>query len=398
MIQTIEFWLFVAVGVLVYWRLPVAWRASFLAALSCAYLAILQWEATLAVVAWVVAFWWSVKWAGRQPGRRYVIVALVCSILLYLGWFKYLPVLLDALTRNSPAAIFLVPLGLSYFTFKLIHYAVEMRRGTIPSHKFVDFLSYMLLFPIFTAGPIERFEHYLANRHEQWERSFLVEGLTRIVHGLIKKMVIAGMVLIPLQGIIIGAPEGNTALLLARLDGLSAGSVWLYCLLTYFIIYMDFSAYSDIAIGTSRLFGIRIMENFNLPIIASNMADFWKRWHMTLAGWCQTYIYMPVFALTRQPYMAVYSTFIVMGLWHGASWNWLAWGLYHATGVSVALTWARIKRRLDWPARPGMAYRWLGVILTLLYVAGAAAFTSTDHVGGIAAAGRIWGALLGIRI
>ena len=120
---------------------------------------------------------------------------------------------------------------------------------------------------------------------------------------------------------------------MANIDTIAIWKVWGFLALTYLYAYLDFSAYTDIAIGASRLFGIKIMENFNFPILAINISDFWKRWHMTLAGWCQTYIYMPVMARTRTPYAAVFATFTMMGLWHGATAGWLLWGLYHATGV-----------------------------------------------------------------
>ena len=396
MIQTAEFWIAVFAGAVVYWHVPLRLRAMVLSTISILYLAHLQLAATLIVGFSVVIFWFSVRWAGQHSSRRFVVVTLIGAILAYLAWYKYLPVLMAALSRETSAAVLLVPLGLSYFTFKLIHYTVEMRRGSVADHSFFDFLSYMMLFPIFTAGPIERIDHFLAHRQNEFDRQLFVEGVTRIIHGLIKKFVIAGIVLLPLQGALVGTSYGGINALLASLPGLSPATVWLYCLLTLLILYMDFSAYSDIAIGASRLFGIRIMENFNLPIIAGNMAEYWKRWHMTLATWCQSYVYMPVFAMTRNPYAAVYSTFLVMGLWHGASWNWVAWGLYHATGVATALTWGRYKRRLDLPGLNSLVYRRLANLLTLFFVAGSMTFAATAHNGGIKAAGRIWSAMIGL--
>jgi alginate O-acetyltransferase complex protein AlgI len=125
------------------------------------------------------------------------------------------------------------------------------------------------------------------------------------------------------------------------------------------------------------------MENFNWPIFAPNIGNFWKRWHMTLAGWCQAYIYMPTIGLTRNPYVAVYSTMLVMGLWHAGTFHWVFWGLYHATGIVTYLTWAGYKRRRRWMfLDQNAAVRSVAVAITFLFVTGGFAFTSTyGHTG-----------------
>ena len=146
----------------------------------------------------------------------------------------------------------------------------------------------------------------------------------------------------------------------------------------------------------SRLFGIRILENFNFPILAANISEFWKRWHMTLAGWCQIYVYMPVLARARSPYAAVYATFTAMGLWHGATAGWLMWGLYHATCVALYMAWARHARRYGWwrTATRGRA-RYLGIPFTFLAVSASYAFSSTNAGGWMAV--RVFLTLFGIR-
>jgi alginate O-acetyltransferase complex protein AlgI len=263
-----------------------------------------------------------------------------------------------------------VPLGISYFTFKLLHYAVEAGRGNIVDRSPTRFLAWVFLYPIFTAGPIERYDHFLRNCEDRWNGPLAAEGLHRIAHGLIKRFVLVEYVILPLHGSL------TTPVLLASLAEVGTPRVWGYCILTFLHAYLDFSALSDIAIGASRLFGIRIMENFEWPILARNIGDFWKRWHMTLAGWCQAYVYLPMIGLTRKPYVAVYATFLAMGLWHAASLHWVGWGLYHATGVSTYLTWSRIKRRHEWTFLDHGALRHLGVVLTFLFVSAGSAFTS----------------------
>jgi len=193
----------------------------------------------------------------------------------------------------------------------------------------------------------------------------------KIAYGMIKIFVLAKFVQADIYGI--GDPtQGN------QLDTMSSAHVWAFVILSYLYAYLDFSAYTDIAIGASRLYGFKIMENFRFPIIARNISDFWNRWHMTLARWCQSYVYMPVIAYTRNPYAAVYATFLVMGLWHGATAPWIMWGLYHATGVAVFTTLSRYRRRIGPDHLIYRASRPIGIPLTFLFVSGSYAFSTSE--------------------
>jgi alginate O-acetyltransferase complex protein AlgI len=226
----------------------------------------------------------------------------------------------------------------------------------------------------------------------------MVEGVTRIAQGLIKMFVIARLLIAQfLQPWVCGGTVWTVGDLIAQLGALETYEVWGYLTLAFLYAYLDFSAYSDIAIGASRLYGFRIMENFNWPIAACNISEFWRRWHMTLAGWCQSYIYLPTLGLTRRPYVAVYCTFIAMGLWHGGVWNWLFWGLYHATGVSLYLTWGRLKRRRGWHAGGRGPGRYAGLPLTFAFVTGSYAFSATAGKGGWTAL-RVFVKLLGLNL
>jgi alginate O-acetyltransferase complex protein AlgI len=162
---------------------------------------------------------------------------------------------------------------------------------------------------------------------------------------------------------------------------------------------MDFSAYSDIAIGASRLFGIRIMENFDFPILAQNIANFWQRWHMTLGRWCQSYVYMPMIGLTRNPYIAVYCTWLAIGLWHAGSLNWVFWGLYHGTGVAIFVAWGRFKRRKKWFFLDKIVIlRYMSIPVTFLFVSGSGSFTAIYGHGGVYDGFRILAKLIFINL
>jgi len=378
MITEIDFWLVLATSVIAYWLLPVRFRIGFLAISSFAYLLSVDSTSVLILAIWAHLFYFLAPIAARKESRGRITAFLVLSVLSCLAYFKYVPQFVDAFSSEPALHRFGIPLGISYFTFKLIHYAIEAGRGGFPNATLVKFYSYLFLFPIFTAGPIERFDQFLENRNLEFSLNDIVIGLTRIAHGLIKRFVIAQFMVLPLFGYVHGGDE-----LLQRMNEASAFGVWRFCVLTFLYNYLEFSAYSDIAIGASRLFGFRIMENFNWPIVATNIGDFWQRWHLSLATWCQRYVYMPLIGATRNPYLAVFASFIVMGLWHSGSLGWLMWGLYHAVGISIFGYWTRLRRRRGWQGldRPGLRY--CGIPITIAFVSATAVFISLDGRGGL---------------
>ena len=224
--------------------------------------------------------------------------------------------------------------------------------------------------------PIERFDHFLSQREETWQLQSTLDGVFRIAHGIVKAFVISRIV----------APASHdwipsTDALVGQLAETSHLQLGAYLVSSFLYAYFDFSAYSDIAIGASRLFGFRIMENFNWPVLATNIGEFWKRWHMTLAGWCQAYVYVPMIGRTRNLYAAIYATFLTMGVWHGPSANWVMWGLYHATGVATYQTWARFKHRRGWTFGREGPWRYVGLPLTIAFVSGSYAFSTTVQHG-----------------
>ena len=383
MIQSPWHWALLAASVVLYWLLPARWRMGFLGGVSLGYLLWAEFALTGRVLTIPVLLGFTLAFylfgpVVARPGRtpRRVLSLLILAALGYLAWFKYVPPIVHAFQGQFDLAHVAIPLGISYYTFKLIHYAVEVARGNIEDRSLGSFFSYILLFPIFTAGPIERYDHFLANRAERLAADDVLAGLARIIQGLVKKFVILELMLAPLYG-----SNPDAAALVSHFDRLSTVQVWGFAGLTYLAAYLDFSAYSDLAIGSARLFGIRIMENFRWPVLATNIGDFWKRWHMTLAGWCQAYVYMPMIGLTRNPYAAVYATFIAIGLWHAGSLHWIAWGAYHATGMVAFLAWARIRRhkgrRL---AEPSLMRLW-GWPLTTAFVAAGFLITALNGQG-----------------
>lgn len=385
MVHSLLFWFLLLISPVVYWAMPQRFRTAFLALLSMGYVATLEpaGMVTMTVLALLV-YWFAPRAAGVGTAARRIFPMLVLTPLTYLVYYKYLPILhaaalVYAATPGAGVArTIVIPIGISYFCFKLLHYTIEVRRDAIPSHSLPEYLSYVFLFPIFTAGPIERFDHFLWFREDDWHRQSTIDGLTRILQGLIKKFTIAALVYnylsekLPLTA---GGPA-----LVNHMMTLPPYKLWAAMILLYLYFYFDFSAYSDIAIGGSRLFGLRILENFEFPLSARNISEYWKRWHMTLSGWCQSYIYMPTIGWSRNPYIAVYCSFFVMGMWHAASPARLGWALHHATGVAVYQTWSRLKRKRKWTHFDGGVWNYPALALTFLYVAASGVYLIADGI------------------
>ncbi|MCZ7586630.1 MAG: hypothetical protein M5R36_26670 [Deltaproteobacteria bacterium] len=251
---------------------------------------------------------------------------------------------------TGPAWI--APLAVSYLGFQLIHFAVERARGNIaPDARSSTFWSYALFFPTLPAGPIKRYENFRAQAESAapFDTDLFTKGVFRVAVGFAKKSVLAYPAYVWLDGW-----QGATE---------SAVAAWLgvYCYFAY--IYLDFSAYSDIAIGAAAMMGLRVEENFRWPIFASNPSEFWKRWHMTMTGFLRDYVFIPLGGSREGALQTAVNTIITMtliGLWHGIAWNFLAWGLYHAALLLGYRVWRNIlpTHRLG---RPGRA---LGVLAT----------------------------------
>lgn len=367
----------------VYWTAPAHWRKHVLSAGSLALLTYLSWQSTaafLALTAVVYAVGQQLRDRTMAAPRRTRLMAVGVGLpVLYLCTFKYLPEYappIAALLDMMAAGELLLPLGISYFCFKFIHYVIEARRGTLPAHDFVDFLAYASLFATFAAGPIERFTRVQPQLGSpRSDAASAAEGVQRIVFGMIKKVLIADLLIVAvLDQVSVAGRNPQQA-------SFAAQAVYLWCRFLY--IYFDFSGYSDIAIGTGRLFGLTITENFDWPLARRNLSEFWRSWHMSLSSWCRDYIYFPVLGKTRNPKLAVYASMLVLGYWHGANPVWICWGAWHASGLAVWQMWQTAKRQrpqlMQW-SRESRVYRVAASALTLNFVALGAVWQSSGSV------------------
>jgi alginate O-acetyltransferase complex protein AlgI len=288
-------------------------------------------------------FLWESVFSRLYKERSFFCLIGIAQALIFLIIFKYWNFLTGLVfpAGHNPVAwsgAFL-PLGISFFTFEFIHYAVDRYRGKTTAGNFGDYMSFILFFPTMVAGPIKRYQDFrpkLLNPSLDWDRDWQMGG-TRILVGLAKKFVIADLLTAFTNHLTIPDIAQAQRWVLP---------IWL---LAYGMkIYFDFSAYSDIAIGSARLFGIRVPENFDWPYLQTNIAGFWQHWHMSLYKWLVDYVFIPLGgSRTAQPrvYLNVLITMFLSGLWHGAGLNFIVWGLWHGTLLAVHRGWKRWRER-----------------------------------------------------
>ena len=322
--------------------------------------------------------------AQRLRGARVVLIAVVVA-LATIGVGKY--------GRQGALALWwseddwivthlVMPLGVSYFAFRMLQYVFDCVRGVIEENSLLRLAAFMMWIPAFPAGPLETYQGFYGKRTAGFERQEFYYGLRRIALGYFKKVFVVDFLFAIFFGRITGT-IGKTAF-----GPDDVGWWWplAFCVIVFVRAYFDLSAYTDLAVGFSRLFGFRIMENFHFPFWQKNLSAFWHSWHISLSTWVRNNVYFPVFGLTRKTWLGLYASMLVMGLWHAVDLNWLAWGLWHGTGLVVVARWerwkkARRKRRKRAGLPPAAAYerftRWLAYPATFLYVALGYGFVAT---------------------
>jgi len=277
--------------------------------------------------------------AGTMRQRKFIAIASSATLLLILAFFKYYGFFLDTLSpllervgfeRDLLLLQIILPVGISFFTFQAISYVVDVYREEIPARRsLLDLLLYVSFFPQLVAGPIVRAVHFLPqlDRAPRLSRRMMVFGFFMIVVGLFKKMVIANYLAVDLVDPIFFDPSTRTSLEL--LAGIYGYAIQIYC---------DFSGYSDIAIGTAALLGFRFHMNFNQPYRAASLREYWQRWHISLSQWLRDYLYVMLGGSRGgvvKTYRNLMLTMVLGGLWHGAAWTFIIWGILHGVGLAL---------------------------------------------------------------
>jgi len=258
-------------------------------------------------------------------------VLLGVGILLY---FKYLNFFIDSfadllkflgLNVQMHTLSILLPIGISFFTFRLISYVIEIHRSKMePRKDFVAFATYIAFFPTILSGPIDRPNTFMPQLHKKraFDYALAVDGCRQILWGMFKKLVMADNLAV------------YTDQVWGNIQGSSASTLLMAAIFYSFQLYTDFSGYSDMAIGTGKLLGFRITNNFNYPFFATNVADFWRRWHISLTSWLTDYVFMPLNIKFRNwgnggIILAIIINMVLVGMWHGANWTFAVFGLYN---------------------------------------------------------------------
>ena len=261
-----------------------------------------------------------------RRAKKLVMVASVTISLGFLAWFKYTNFFIDNFNRvfglSIPFLKIALPIGISFYTFQILSYTVDVYRGEVPAQRnLINLAAYISLFPQLIAGPIVRYsqvEHELREREYSFDN--FAAGMRRFVLGLGKKILIANLL-----GELCDAfkASGDKSVLF----------YWLYAAAFALHIYFDFSGYSDMAIGLGRILGFHFPENFNYPFISRSATEFWRRWHISLGSWFRDYVYIPLGGnrVKKSRWLLnILTVWLLTGFWHGAAWNFVTWGLFFA--------------------------------------------------------------------
>lgn len=331
------------------------------------------------------------------PRKTWVILSVIFNLCL-LGYFKYTNFGIEVFNDLSPAGEtvmswpvqhILLPIGISFYTFMSMSYTVDVYRGVVQARKnFVDFALYICFFPHLVAGPIVRphtFFSKLDNRLPV-DREAVLLAMSRIVVGFFRKLVLADNI----------APVVNQVFLNPM--AYSSADLWLAAICFGFQIYFDFAGYTDIARGVARLFGFEFEINFNYPMAASSIKEHWERWHISLASWVRDYIFIPMGGSRVSPfraYLNIFASWVFVGIWHGADYHFVAWGIWQAVMLSThrAYSMTALGARMQQLTGPGaVAYNLFSRALTFWALTFGFVWFRADHIStGNLFLGRMYG-------
>ena len=317
---------FLPVVLVGYYCFPRRWRNPFLLAANLLFYGWGEPWFLPVILVTAIANWWMGRQMGRCADRKHQRLWLVAALVIDLGLlvvFKYTGFVLETIGLGQllPGPIPL-PLGISFYTFQVMSYMVDIYRNTVPAeNSLVCFSTYMTFFPQLIAGPIVRYDELrtqLSDRQETWHK--IADAFCLLMIGLGKKMLLANPMGELWEGL--RALTGNIGIL----------GAWAGAAAFTLQIYFDFSGYSDMARGLGRMFGFEIPINFRYPYAAQSIQDCWRRWHITLSSWFRDYVYIPLGGSRRgagQTIVNLFAVWVLTGLWHGAAWNYVLWGLYY---------------------------------------------------------------------
>jgi alginate O-acetyltransferase complex protein AlgI len=347
-------------------------------------------------VAQIAATWFLARLHQRIESRIPLIIGVILN-LLSLATFKYLDFVLASIESVSgftlPRAHIILPIGISFFSFQLISYLVDRMRGHAPIYPFRPFALFVLLYPHLIAGPIVRHNELIPQfdadprREGLWKRVGI--GLVIFTIGFAKKVLLADKL----------AKIADPLFSQAATRVLDLGEAWTAVLAFSFQLFLDFSAYTEMAIGSALIFGLVLPENFRRPYLSTNIRDFWRRWHISLSNFLRDYLYIPMGGSQNGLARYIFATMATMGLcglWHGAGWTFVVWGLWHGLGLLVCRGWQQLKRPL--PAFVGWALTMLFVLVGWVIFRAANFSEATSILTSLVGGGGMSGVLQGVPL
>ena len=339
-------WIFLPALVALYFFADKKWRNYILLVFSLVFYA---WGEPiyilLMIVSIVMNYFIGLRIARskkKMKKKLWLIIDIVINLGL-LGYFKYFVFIIDLINGVFGSGLetpeIVLPIGISFYTFQIMSYVIDLYRGEINVQKNILKLAlYISFFPQLIAGPIVKYhdiEKELENRQETVEK--FAYGIKRFTMGLCKKVIIADTMALVADAVFDGA-----------MDGLTQSIAWLGAICYMLQIFFDFSGYSDMAIGLGAMFGFKFPENFNLPYISGSVTEFWRRWHISLSTWFKEYLYIPLGGNRKgemRTYVNLWIVFLATGIWHGAAWSFVVWGIYQ--GFFIFIERVGFKKILD---------------------------------------------------
>jgi D-alanyl-lipoteichoic acid acyltransferase DltB (MBOAT superfamily) len=354
--NSIEFAIFLPIVFLVYWFVLKGNRKgqnTFIFAVSYFFYGWWDWRFLfLLLFSTLLDYFTALKInaSNKRRERMFWFYLSICVNLGFLGIFKYYNFFVESLADflysfgiqpNLWTLKVILPVGISFYTFHGLSYVIDIYKGRIqPSTSFIDYAVFVSIFPLLVAGPIERANHLLPQFYQQrtFDYKRAVDGMKLILWGLLKKVAIADVC------------ANNVDYIFGNYETLPSMILLLGAIHFAFQIYCDFSGYSDIAIGTAKLFGFDLLRNFNYPYLSRDIAEFWRKWHMSLTSWFRDYIYIPLGGSRVNKALQIRNTFIIFaisGFWHGANWTFIVWGLLNAIYFIPLLLFNKNRKNID---------------------------------------------------
>lgn len=415
--NSFEFLIFLPIVFLLYWfvfdyairkcKKQLLWQNLFVVVASYIFYGWWDWRFLILIAITTILSFLSgigIEKAHTQRGKKAVMIANIVVNLGILGVYKYYDFFaaqfaqLFGIESDFLLLHLILPVGISFYTFQALSYSIDVYRKQIqPTHDIVAFTAFLSFFPQLVAGPIERATNLLPQfqRKRHFDYTQAVDGMRQILWGLFKKIVVADNCAAYVDTVFadISTQSGSTLLLAA--------------VLFTFQIYGDFSGYSNIAIGTAKLFGIKLMRNFNVPYFSRDIAEFWRRWHISLTTWFRDYVYIPLGgsrpvvperlktkgerrAARYIKWIAVRNTFVIFllsGFWHGANWTFVLWGAYHALLFVPLLVMNKNRRFMDderqWTDIPRMLLTFVLVVIGWIFFRASDMASCWDYFSGI---------------